>query len=358
MITNEHNIGLSVAVMLLNNNYDFDHRTNSISTTTLLKPLRALALETMHKSELSNDMDVTSLVASSTGSAVHDKLENTWLNPVKVKSGLAKLGFDHLNVVVNPTEPVVDKDAVVIYVEKRSEMPLFIDDVKFILTGKFDIVLEGKLEDLKNTIAFKVSKTLAEKDKYETLYDSMTPDNAIGVLDQIEEECPGMFDYAMQGSIYKLLNPDIITEDFMDIQFIIKDFKLWEVGKVNYPDVNPFQLSIDLFHPKLVLQWVTNKLTTLFSIIDTGVLPLCTDTELWRNPPIFKVYKDSKSKRALPKGTFDTDAEAVAFNNSRKVIGDVRMIPSVPKRCNYCNVRQVCEQYDTFVDTGLMERKL
>ena len=142
----------------------------------------------------------------------------------------------------------------------------------------------------------------------------------------------------------------------MDIQFIMKDFKQWEVGKPNYPNMNPYQYSIDLLPIDITKKWIVYKLMDLQKIIETGVLPLCTDVQLWRDPPKFKVYKDEASVRALPKGTFDNMADANDFSNRRKIPGNVRMIPSVPKRCNYCSVRNVCTQYEGFILAGLLER--
>jgi len=358
MITNKHNIALSVALMLVDDTYDHDYRSNAISATGLLKPLRMLALSAKHKDKLQVDIDVTDLVASVTGTAVHTALENVWLNPDKVKRGLAKLGFNKAKVLVNPSDDDIksNPDHSVVYVEKRSELKVVIDGVEYILTGKFDMVLEGKLEDLKNTGSFKVIKTLKEMNDYQNIQFKTLDEHL--VVSQTEMYCPSVFEYVIQGSIYKLLNPKIITEDFMSLQYIIKDFMKYKVGQDFYPDVNPYQLDLELFSKEATLAWVKSRLTRLKSIIETDQIPLCTDTDLWRNPALFKVYKDIKSKRALPKGTFETQHEAVEFNSKRKVQGDIRVIPSVPKRCNWCSVKPVCSQYDKFIKDGLIKEEL
>jgi len=352
-ITNNHDIALSIAVMLCTDDYDHDPRPNAISATSLLQPLRVLALKSVHSTKLTGDIDVTQLVASSTGSAVHNQLENVWLNPNKVKAGLAKLGYENVNVLVNPSKQQLQDNpkATLVYVENRSELQLG----DFTITGKYDMVMAGKLEDLKNTGSFKVVKTLKEEQQYQDLYDRMTPNNGVEILNLMKEHCPSMFDYAMQGSLYRLLNPDIIKEDFMSIQFIIKDWMQFKAVQDFYPEVNPYQLDIDLFDPSTTKQWVMEVITNLKDILTTNVLPFCTDSELWRNPPEFKVYKDIKSKRALPKGTFDNIASAQNFSDARKVPGDIRLIPSVPRRCNYCQVREVCDQYEEFIKTGLLK---
>jgi hypothetical protein len=353
MITNKHNIGLSLAVMLCSDDYDHDSRPNAISTTTLLQPLRTLALKSIYKEVLVTDIDVTQLVASSTGSAVHNQLENVWLNSVKVSQGLYNLGYKNHSVLVNPTEEDIkdNPNTTLVYVERRSEMAVG----KYMLTGKYDIVMAGKLEDLKNTGSFKVIKTLKEEGKYLELFNQINSKNSLQMLYSIREHCPSMFDYAMQGSIYALLNPDIITKPYMSVQFIIKDWMKFKVGQDFYPEINPYQLDIDLFSKESTLGWVKDVMHNLEDILTTGSLPLCNDAELWRDPPQFKVYKDIKSKRALPKGTFDNISSAQNFNDARKVTGDIRLIPSVPRRCTYCNVREVCTQYDEFIETGLLK---
>jgi len=359
MLTNKHGIGLSVALMLATDDYDHDYRPNAFSATGLLKPLRVLALSIIHKDKLTGEIDVTNLVASSTGTAVHDRLENTWLNPKKVKAGLARLGYKDAKVLVNPTDEELKNSPnhAVVYVEIRNEKTIIIDEFKLILTGKFDIVLQGKLEDLKNTGTFKVIKALKELEWFKKLKSSMNQNNIMSVMDDIANTCPTIFEYCIQGSIYKFLNPKIIVEDFMSIQFIMKDWYKGQVGKAYYPSVNPYQFDIDLFTSNEIKTWIYYRINDLNDIIKTNSIPYCTDAELWRNPPEFKVYKDHSSKRALPKGTFANYADAQAFSKKRKVPGDVRLIPSTPKRCNYCNTREVCDQYAKFIVDGLLKKE-
>jgi hypothetical protein len=359
MITNKHDIGLSIALMLAVDDYDYDPRPNSISATSLLKPLRVLALQAIHKNN-PTEIDVTQLVASRTGTAVHDKLEATWLNPDKVKRGLTRLGFKDPKVLVNPTPDQIahSPNHSVVWVEQRAEKALIINGDEFILTGKFDIVLNGKLEDLKNTGSFKVIKTIKEEERFIHLKRKLATTNDIGkALALIQEECPTIFEYAFQGSVYRMLNPDKITEDFMSIQFIMKDWYKGKVGEDYYPDINPYQFDIDLFSKEEVMAYIIDTLTELKEIIDTKELPLCSNKELWIADPVFKVYKDSKSKRALPKGTFETHQEAIDFNSKRKVPGVIKCITSPPRRCGYCNVKEVCDQYKKFIKTGVLKEE-
>jgi hypothetical protein len=353
-ITNKHNVDLSIAALLVSSDYDYDNRPTAISATTILKPIRALALQKLYKGAIDSETDVVDLVASSTGSAVHAQLENTWLNPDKVTKALKLLGYGDTSILVNPTE-VTDTDAIVVYVEKRSELPIKINGTQYFLTGKFDMVFDGKLEDLKNTGSFKVTKALSENYTYNNLHSQIGFKRELEIMKRIATHCPTIWEYAMQGSIYRLLNPKIITKSYMTIQFIIKDWQKYSVHqKEHYPKMNPLGFDIKLFSREATLAWIKAKLSKLDSLTKED-LPLCNDIELWRNKSLFKVFKDKSSTRALPKATFDNYAEAMQFNSKRRVAGVIKEIPSKPKRCNYCSVRSVCEQYKGFVREGLIE---
>ena len=363
VISNKNNISISVALMLVTDDYNYDPRPNSISATGLLQPLRPIALRKIHSKELVTEIDVADLVASSTGTAVHDRLESSWINKNKLKRGLRKLGYGKAKLpLVNPTEEELlenNNKVPVVWVEQQSEMPIEINGEEFIVTGKFDIVLEGKLEDLKNTIAFKATKALGEIDKFENIVENVDLTDISNML-RLQETCPTIFDYAFQGSVYKMLNPDKITADFMTIQFILKDWKAWETHREFYPPSNVLGLDMTLFSTEAVKTFIKYKINRLMGIIESGSLPLCTDIELWRKPPQFKLYKDPSSKRALPKCTFENQAlaeETMVTKRAKMPQIEMRVIASEPKRCNYCNVTSVCEQYKKFVEDGLITNK-
>ena len=195
--TNSSNIPLALAVFLATDDYDYE--PNVISATSLLKPIRPLILaKRVPKSDM--QVDVSSLVSSRMGSAIHAAIEKAWLNPTQA---LKMLGYPERvwsKVVINPTE-VKDGD-IPIYMEQRA----YKDVMGLRVSGKYDFVAEGKVQDFKSTSVYTYLNQ-TNKDKY-----------------------------ILQGSIYRWLNENIITRDTMDIHFIFTDWnKKDSVSNKDYP---------------------------------------------------------------------------------------------------------------------------
>ena len=191
--TNHSNLPLSISVWLAQDDYDHDTRENVISATSLIKPLKQLIMSS--RVEDSTKEDVVGLIPSRMGSAIHNGIESAWKN--NYKENLAKLGYPKRvieRVRVNPSEDELknDPDIIPVYLEIRSERE--VDG--FIISGKFDFIGDGRLEDFKST----------------SVYTFMSGSN--------DEK------YILQGSIYRWLNHDKITRHDMAIQFILKKVAL------------------------------------------------------------------------------------------------------------------------------------
>ena len=190
--TNKNDISLALAVFLMYDKYDYDDRPNSVSTTRLIRPLRQLVLSQQNK-ELMKTVDISDLVASRMGSAIHDGCEEAWTDTRNVARALELLGVGESArelVHINPEPENLFEGIVPVYVEQRAERE--IDDM--IITGKYDLVLDGTLNDYKSTSVWTY------------IYDS----NA--------------WSYTVQGSIYKWLNPEKITSDYININYILPIF--------------------------------------------------------------------------------------------------------------------------------------
>ena len=344
---------LSVAVMLSVDNYNYNPDPKAISATTILQPLRQLQLKKLKGCD-NRVISIQDIVASRTGSAIHTMLEESWLNPESLKKCFSKLGFKNAKALVNPTKNQLkklkqskDKDTVVVWVENSASKKVF----TYTLTGTFDICINGTLEDLKNTGSFKVKKAMQEIERFNNQIDvipvtKLSLVEYYNIIEGIKEDCPTIFDYAMQGSIYKYLNPDKITDDIMYIQFIIKDWsKGYATKDANYPPTNPFQLTIPLFNYTEVESWVFHKLT-LLDKADMNSLATCTANELWMDKPTWKVYAKETSKRCYSGGTFHTRHEADKFLMKKPSGSVIKKMPNVPRRCPYCPVRNKCTQAD------------
>ena len=131
-----------------------------------------------------------------------------------------------------------------------------------------------------------------------------------------------------------------------------------KVGQEFYPPASVVQVDFDLFTVEATEQYCLEYYQRMLDVIKDGSYTVlkCTDAELWRDPPLFKVYKDDQSKRALPRGTFTNPilANDFAFAHSSPT-AMVRAIESAPTKCTYCSAASVCPQRQGFVRAGLIK---
>jgi len=188
-LTNKQNIALSMAVFLAVDNYDYDPRPNAVSATTLLKSVRQIVLskraaKLVHEEK--QTPDISTFVASRFGSAIHDGVEKAWtkenytlalhrlgIPKSKIDSILINYGFTEDakgNLVRDPSIPDPPENAILVFMEVRSEKE--INGV--IVTGKFDFVGDGFLEDHKTTGVYTyMKKSNDEKFSSSRLYLSL-----------------------------------------------------------------------------------------------------------------------------------------------------------------------------------------
>lgn len=318
--TNAQGIALPLAVWLADETYDHVKDVeNYISATALLRPVRATVLASRIPADQRVAEDISTLAASRIGTAIHDHIERAWT--LRKEENLRKLGYpDHLieRIKVNP-ETVNDGD-IPVYLEKRTIKKVG----KHHVGGKFDIVAEGKVRDFKSTKSFVLSKGLKDED------------------------------YAMQGSIYRWLNPDIITEDTMVVHFILVD---WLRGMAatnpDYPQSATPSKEIPLKSIPETEQWIKGRLALLEQCQDLpqDQLPLCTDKELWRDAPTYKYYKNpAKTERATK--NFDNFEEANLRLAEDGYVGVVREVKGSVGACNYCPAFATCTQKDAYLENG------
>ena len=316
--TNETGIPLALAVWLLHDDYDHINEENYISVTSLMKPIKQTILGA-RVGKLDQSMDISTLIASSLGTALHDSIEKAWLKDHK--GALRKLGYP-ANVVdrvlVNPTKEQLAavEDPIAIYMEQRK----FRKVDGWTIGGKFDLVMDGVIQDYKSTSAY--SWVYGGKDE----------------------------DHRQQLSLYRWLNPEIITEDFGQINYIFTDWqKSAAANNPNYPQKRLECKALTLHSAEDMEAWVKNRLRTLGAKWNEPEknLPECTDEELWRSDPKFKYYKDPTNTKGRSTKNFESSAEANAFR-AEKGVGVVITIQGEPKRCAYCAAFELCSQKDKY----------
>jgi hypothetical protein len=326
--TNNTNVSLPLALWLANDTYAGSNnlRNKQISATSLLKPMKQLILS-LYAPEM--EADIISFLASRNGTAVHDAVEFT-LKGDGYKKAALKLGYSQEDVdrmVVNPTPEQLASmtNPYPIYSEIRTEKNV----LGWTVTGEFDLVVDGTVRDIKNTKTYSFVKKSNDTK------------------------------YIQQGSIYRWLNPMIITKDVMYIDFIFSD---WQQIKANtdpnYPKQPIVDKKFDLIPYQQTEFFVMNKIREIedYLLIPKAdvedMLPQCTDEELWRSESEFKYYSKADAARATKAG-FTSYMEAHQYMMAeKKGVGVIKEIKGEVKACNYCKAFPVCKQKDNYLLSG------
>lgn len=324
-LTNASKLPISIAVWLGTDNYDYSDNPNTISATTLNKPIRAVVLARQNK-DLIKIGDVEGLIPSRMGTAFHSAIESAWINPANLRNVMIRLGYP-LNiidrVVVNPTNEQLVDGAIPVYMEIRGEKEI----LGFIVTGKFDFCIEGRLEDFKSTSAY-----------------------AYIMNSNVDS-------YIKQGSVYRWLHPEIITDDHMSIQYIFTDWSA-QLARQNkdYPKKRILTQTLPLMSIPETETYVRGVLNSINSLMGATQeqLPLCTPEDLWQKPDVFKYYKNPDKQERSTKN-FDTYREAHARLVADGNVGVINTVKGSITRCKYCEVAGICDQAQGYVTQGILE---
>ena len=315
-ITNNTNIPLPLAVWLVSDNYDYVTDPKYISATTLLKPIKQIILSRRVNGAILS-CDVEDFISRSMGTALHDSIEKAWNN--NYRKSLESLGYSTnlINrILVNPTQEEVlnANNPIPIYLEQRAIKELN----GWKIGGKFDMVAEGVVNDYKSTSV------------YSWIHDNKTRD------------------YQLQGSIYRWLNPDKITEDYIRINFIFTDWqKVNALSDPNYPKSRLQYKDIPLFSLEETEKYLSNKLAQLDKYMEAPEMqiPECTEEELWRTPGKYKYFSNPSKTLGRSTKNFDNQAEANKYwKVDKKGKGIVIYAPGEVRRCQYCSAASICKQ--------------
>lgn len=322
--TNRDDLPLSLAVFLITDNYD--HEQAGISATGLLKPTRQTVLS-KRVPEQDQITDISGNIASALGTAVHDAIEKAWLDG-NIAEKMMELGYPERvanKVRVNPDrdEALADRKMIPVFMEQRLYRE--IDGVT--ISGKFDMLINGQLEDFKNTSTFTyMNETKA-------------------------------WDYSMQGSIYRWLDPELITEPTVAISYNFTDWQAFQArANPKYPKSRMLQKHYPLLPLQDTEDFIRGKLAELKKYMDAPEeeIPYCSDKELWRSEPKFKYYRnpDLAAKGGRSTKNFDNLAEAQERHQKDGSIGTIVTVPGQVKACLYCPAFDLCSQKDALIRDG------
>lgn len=309
--TNLHQIDISMAVWLVHDDYDFLPRERAISATALLKPTRQIILAGRVTGEALED--ISARISMRLGHAIHDSIEHAW--KTGYKRSLSLLGLPDKVIdrfKINPDPKEVQPEDIPVYIEQRGYRKLG----EWVISGKLDMAVNGRLKDAKSTSVFSFIK--GNKDE----------------------------NYRLQLSFYKWLHSDKVTDDEGDIQFVFTD---WQKSMVNtipgYPPIRIVNHTVSLYSEQETETLIASKIEDLVRYQDASqdALPRCTDEELWRSEPVYKYYSDPTKTDGRATKNFDNLIEA---NNhlTEKGKGVVKTVPGQVKACLYCRAFDICEQ--------------
>lgn len=318
-ITNNHGVDLPLAVWLLQDGYKSGAADappgELISVTTLMKSTRQLILRRKVDSS-TESMDLSELVASRMGHALHDSIERAWTdgswrNAMKTLHYPQKI-IDRVRINPNPEE--LKPEDIPIFLERRG----FKEFGGVVITGQLDFLIGTAYRDFKSTSTF--AFTSNKKDS----------------------------DYILQGSLYRWIMPNLIKDDLMRIEFIFTDWAKYRAkADPTYPQAKVAHKEYALMSLEETEQWVIDKLAEIRANarLPQDTLIRCSDKDLWRSEDTYKYYAKPETAAANGRCTkrFNTATEA-QLHLQDKGKGVVVKDPGEVKACPFCPAYSICEQ--------------
>ena len=330
--TNNNNIPLATALWLAADEYEYAKFANEISATTLLKsPRYIIATRRMmypeqfdippeHNSVLTQQLlnqenvlpDLESQTSIRLGTAVHSAVEKAWTTPKLRKQAILNLGYPESifdKIKINPKPEELTPDCIPVYLEQRAYRQIS----SFVISGQFDFIGDGELQDTKTTKTY--SYTSGCNDDY----------------------------YIKQGSIYRWLNPQLITSDKLTINFVFTDFNKSRIYDEGYPKSQVLGKRFQLMSLAETEMMIESKIATLRKYWNSPLenIPCCTPQELYSSPPVYKYYAKGFENSTRSTRNFNTYSEASAYRAKQGHKGDIIEYRGTPFTCPFCLQHEV-----------------
>lgn len=316
-MNNTHNIPLALAVWLATDNYAYGKDVYDISATNLLRSPRyiigskRLAFPEVFPPHLQKEValkeiDIIDKAPARFGTAIHSSVEQAWLG--NYKKALKTLGYSEASIEkfeINPIEPV--EGSIPVYLENRISKEFEVNGIKFNVTGQYDLVINGRSHSIKTTSSYSYTS---------------------GCNDE---------NYILQESIYRLLNPEIITDDIFTVNFVITDFVKYSKHNENYPPAKVCSKNFRLLSLQETQNFIRNKLKQVVTYWDYPLnqIPCCTDSQLYRSNPTYKYYMSGNTNGRATK-VFNTLEEARAYQFNKNGVGTIVKHLGNPFYCDFC----------------------
>lgn len=321
--TNNTGVSPIMAVWLASDDYDYNPEGTPtdgapiISATQLLKPTRELILSKRIKTEPVPE-DVMNRIAARFGQAMHGSIETAFKD--NYKQAMLDLGYPQRTVDAIRINPIaVEEGTIPVYLEQRG----FRKIAGIWISGKFDQIYNGGLEDTKTT----------------SVYAYMNGSNDTKYVEQM--------------SIYRWLMPDKVLKDTCKIQFIFTDWqKFQSKTNPNYPKSKLHEETYSLMSLEKTEQFILNKIMEIRANkgLHESKIVRCTEEELWMSETVYKYYGDASKATLGGRSTknFTSEAAAQAYM-AEKGKGAVITKKGEVKKCGYCSAFTECSQKNEYL---------
>ena len=275
-------------------------REGKLSTTTIIGSVKQALMAIKYSSEETGPEDVSNLMASAKGTAMHNGLT-------------AALQAYDSNYVC----------------EKRIERE--IEDWK--ISGEFDVLTPDKqIKDFKFVSNYNIKKLIEDKQALQPEW----------TLEDMYTKAPTYFKYVAQLSIYRYLLNDPEVKMYGSILFSLNNGS--DMGKYTIDQ----EVTFPLRPMEEVHEFLVDRVKQIKAHIAAGTIPPCSDVERGYTPGEWKLSRvGSTGKEQTVRGSkCNSAAELSDFIRLNGRPGDKSIIiPAKYALCGYCKFKTVCDQY-------------
>ena len=275
-------------------------REGKLSTTTIIGSVKQALMAIKYSSEETGPEDVSNLMASAKGTAMHNGLT-------------AALQAYDSNYVC----------------EKRIERE--VEDWK--ISGEFDVLTPDKqIKDFKFVSNYNIKKLIEDKQALQPEW----------TLEDMYTRAPTYFKYVAQLSIYRYLLNDQEVKMYGSILFSLNNGS--DMGKYTIDQ----EVTFPLRPMEEVHEFLVDRVKQIKAHIALETIPPCSDVERGYTPGEWKLSRvGSTGKEQTVRGSkCNSAAELSEFTRLNGRPGDKQIVvPPKYALCGYCKFKTVCDQY-------------
>ena len=273
-------------------------REGKLSTTTIIGSVRQALMSIKYPD--TGDQDVSNLMASAKGTAMHNGL--------------------------TAALQAYDQDYVC---EKRIERE--VNGWK--ISGEFDVLTPDKqIKDFKFVSNYNIKKLIEDKQLLQPEW----------TLEDMYIRVPTYFKYVAQLSIYRYLLNDPEVKHYGSILFSLNNGS--DMGKYTIDQ----EVTFPLRPMEEIEEFLFDRVKQIKDHIAAGTIPLCSDYERGYTPGVWKLERFYPTgKRTVPKSKCNSADELADFVRKSGKPGDIQVtVPPKYSLCEYCKFKSICDQYE------------